>query len=707
MPGFPIRASKILLLASTLSAGCGGSDSGGTGPTPAPVVVTVTPGRDTLTVATSATFNAAVTGSDDHSVTWTVQEGASGGSVSPAGLYTASGAPGTYHVIAASTAKPSSTDTATIQVVAAPNATITAPANVGTGMAGQSASVPVQAGSTYQWSITGGTITAGGTSAAVTFTPGAVGPLTLQCTVTNLAGTSTTGSKAIAIQPIPTITSFTASKSIVTYGQTVTLTAVFTGGTGTINQGVGAVASGVAIGTGPLSSPLTYFILTVSSPFGLSITDTATVNGAPPPSISRFAAVQRVVGAGDIANLQPDFGPFAESQGTVDNGVGTVDNGLLRATGPLLTTTTFVLSVKNAADSTITASWQVPVQPRAPGSFGAAGTMPGTRFGFTATLLANGQILIVGGDNYTGQPDSALLYNPTTHGFQATGQMTQARNGHAAVRLGNGKVLVTGGGTASAELYDPVTGTFTATGNMTTVRSGQTMTLLANGRVLVIGGDGFPASAGTAELYDPATGTFAATGSLSLGGRTRFSAVRLQDGRVLVALGDDAAGNPLLSTETYDPGTGTFTARGSLAAAHQGGSATLLQNGKVLVAGGWNGASSPTTADFGMNPTAELFDPSTNQFSVTGMLAYPRREHAAVLRADGSVLLGFGNHSWSSGIRFAVPPAEIYNPVSGTFHPGASVLQERETMPAGGILVPSGRVIFFGEGVSAETEEFQ
>src|SRR4051812_39379699 len=98
--------------------------------------------------------------------------------------------------------------------------------------------------------------------------------------------------------------------------------------------------------------------------------------------------------------------------------------------------------------------------------------------------------------------------------FTATGPTTVPRSGHTATLLADGKVLIAGGWTpegpgstgsavSSAELYDPSTGTFSKTGSMTTNRQGHTATLLADGRVLIAGGTNSsrnPALA-SAELY--------------------------------------------------------------------------------------------------------------------------------------------------------------------------------------------------------------
>jgi hypothetical protein len=79
----------------------------------------------------------------------------------------------------------------------------------------------------------------------------------------------------------------------------------------------------------------------------------------------------------------------------------------------------------------------------------------------------------------------------------------------------------------------------------------------------------------------------------------------LQNGKVLVAGGDNITSGPLSSAELYDPATGTWTAAGSMTTVREHHTASLLPNGKVLVAGG---------NDLTFNPvaSAELYDPSTN-----------------------------------------------------------------------------------------------
>ena len=75
--------------------------------------------------------------------------------------------------------------------------------------------------------------------------------------------------------------------------------------------------------------------------------------------------------------------------------------------------------------------------------------------------------------------------------WTATGSMVNPRYGHSATLLANGKVLVARGsglsGYLGAELYDPATGAWTATGPMINGSDFHTATLLPNGKVLVAG----------------------------------------------------------------------------------------------------------------------------------------------------------------------------------------------------------------------------
>jgi hypothetical protein len=120
------------------------------------------------------------------------------------------------------------------------------------------------------------------------------------------------------------------------------------------------------------------------------------------------------------------------------------------------------------------------------GSWTAAQSMSVPRGSLSATPLASGRVLIVGGSDEI----TTELYDPPTGGWIPGGTLSVARGLHVAVRLADGRVLVAGGAeyTATAELYDPATNRWTSTGNMHVDRLDATGTLLRDGRVLVVGG---------------------------------------------------------------------------------------------------------------------------------------------------------------------------------------------------------------------------
>ena len=67
------------------------------------------------------------------------------------------------------------------------------------------------------------------------------------------------------------------------------------------------------------------------------------------------------------------------------------------------------------------------------------------------------------------------------------------------------------------------------------------------------------------------------------------TATLLQDGRVLVAGGEvESDGDASSAADLYNPTTGQWTPTGSMRTARRGHIATLLADGRVLVAGGWN-----------------------------------------------------------------------------------------------------------------------
>jgi hypothetical protein len=333
-----------------------------------------------------------------------------------------------------------------------------------------------------------------------------------------------------------------------------------------------------------------------------------------------------------------------------------------------------------------------------------------SRYQHSATILNNGQILVVGGLNCPAGSctylNSAELYNPGSSAFTNTGTMATARSA-PAVLLSAGKVLVAGGYTCgsgncssliSAEIYDPTAGTFSSAGTMTVARSGHTMTVLSDGTVLIAGGENCTSATScsalsSAEIYDPKAGTFTFTSNGMSAPRFGASGVLLNSGSVLIAGGFDGTNLPA-AAEIYSPPNGGFTGTGpSLNVPRFDASATLLNNGQVLMAGG-------STCSLPGCPTnaAEIYDPVANTFSiVTGGMIVPRFNHTATLLTNGGVVVAGGYSSCGSSCS-AEASTELFDPVTGTFSSSQSVA----TALAGhtGTLVSNGNVLLIG-GINA------
>jgi uncharacterized repeat protein (TIGR01451 family) len=303
----------------------------------------------------------------------------------------------------------------------------------------------------------------------------------------------------------------------------------------------------------------------------------------------------------------------------------------------------------------------VPVLSVAPGA-----NLNMTREYHTATLLTDGRVLVTGGDIWFSRSNritaTTELYDPTAETFQFGPTMTVPRFWHTATLLPNGQVLVVGGRSAysndepdsapvaSVELYDPVKNEFIPTNHLTFARSQHTATLLPDGRVLLVGGKGADTHA---EYYSPQTGTISPAGS-TLTPRWGHWAALLPNGKVLIVGGY----NVYPPAEVFDPEIGSSRAVPLATNDFIAGAITLI-SGKVLV--------------FGYTWTAQIYDPERDEFSLTERPVSMRSTPGMTLLNDGRVLISGGG----SGLGY-LQSTEIYDPATGAFSAGSPMTEPRE-----------------------------
>jgi hypothetical protein len=169
--------------------------------------------------------------------------------------------------------------------------------------------------------------------------------------------------------------------------------------------------------------------------------------------------------------------------------------------------------------------------------------------------------------------------------------MSDARVLHTATILADGRVLIAGGRDdanrvlASAEIFDPRTDRFSKAGPLARPRYKHTAALLPDGRVLVAGGSDerdWSGKLDSAEIFEPETRTWSPAPRMEA---KRFKlpeeAARLSSGDVLIAGGAPQA-------ELFDPRSNRFLpVGGAIDTARHFMSETLLENGEVLLAGGY------------------------------------------------------------------------------------------------------------------------
>jgi hypothetical protein len=367
-----------------------------------------------------------------------------------------------------------------------------------------------------------------------------------------------------------------------------------------------------------------------------------------------------------------------------------------------------------------------------------SGSNPEYQMVVTATPNKDGRVLVCIWDSIVDAPtsdaDLLLTYDPATNSFSQSGWIATSDGWfpQSATLLSDGRVLFAGGyfdrggsgeAAGSAGLYDPATG-FKSIQALPRARVGQTTTLMPDGTVLIAGGTADQGNAiFSAELFEPSPASpspspsltsapspvqsgpapsFVATGSLH-DPRMAATATLLPDGKVLIAGGEtDVTGDSILSSaELFDPTTGTFTLTGSMTAARTNDTATLLSDGRVLITGGEGCAKAKKCSldNSALLASAELYDPATGKFSRAGSMSTVREFATATRLSDGRVLIAAGGTNGAE-------PADLYDPKTGRFTRTGALHGHLGTLcDETATLLPNGKVLVIGSADSGPSAE--
>jgi hypothetical protein len=185
-----------------------------------------------------------------------------------------------------------------------------------------------------------------------------------------------------------------------------------------------------------------------------------------------------------------------------------------------------------------------------------------SRMNHSATAIEGGTgILLTGGNRYEGggffglikpklkmNAGAEVVRGTTT---ERVGNLNEARLNHAAAQILPGTVLIAGGNNkdtalSSLETYDEASGQFSPAGNLAQARSNAQIAVV-QGQVLILGGYDGNTELSSVEVYDAINGTLTANNYTMASPRNSFTAVTLNDGRVMVVGGMVGGGKNFLS----------------------------------------------------------------------------------------------------------------------------------------------------------------
>ncbi len=287
-----------------------------------------------------------------------------------------------------------------------------------------------------------------------------------------------------------------------------------------------------------------------------------------------------------------------------------------------------------------------------------------------ATLRSDGQVIMMGGQSpanpgaFTNAVPWTKQWNPQPETWQLLPDMQHSvgRWYPGLARFADGSFLVMGGGqccdasrTDTCEIFDITTQTWSYTGSMINPTEFPPTAMLFTGEVLN--------TWSPPQLYNPTTELWRLTGNFNqpnrfYPGHADHSLIVMSDGRALAIGINRGPDNNTIMGEVFDPSTETWSLTSNPGLVRFQSEVVQLPDGRVFVGGGQTQVDPPPVSDIlGIVRWSDLYDPNLDQWRRVADMIWHREYHAvSLLVPDGRVVMTGG-----TVIQFQVGPttAEI------------------------------------------------
>ena len=271
----------------------------------------------------------------------------------------------------------------------------------------------------------------------------------------------------------------------------------------------------------------------------------------------------------------------------------------------------------------------------------------GARTFNTTTVLNDGRIIIIGG-NQSGEITSIVeIYNPTDDSWTTVADFPLPVAGHQTVCSSDSTVLIFGGGQTTAKgqvsvdnvwEYNIITDIWTQKEDMPIDAVEHTATVLPNNNVLIVGGYKEPSGTDNpwSFVYNPAADTFSSPVNL-LSTKDGHSAILLNNGNVMVVGGYNYTSGAITNVEIYNPIEDSWSVNGEISEGRSGGYAAIKnQEGDVFIIGGFNFFT------FDEFSTIDKYDAQTETWSTLPNMPEAMSGVNAALLENGEIIIAGG-----------------------------------------------------------------